>query len=169
MLPCTPKSNPHPTPPTWPAFLIFFNCFNKKQTKKVKKGNGRINWKKKKTKFKKFTPLSLKIYSDSLSLSLLPALPLPGRSAVLHRIPSPPAGIFLSLVRTSPARNSLSLSLSFRHSLFPASRPSFFTGFPQLSRPPLSEWRLDFLIFFPFFFCLTQGTIFFFFFFLFFF
>jgi hypothetical protein len=61
-----------------------------------------------------------------LSLSLSPALPLPGRSAVLvHRIPSPPAGIFLSLVRTSPARNTLSPL---------PSQPFLFTG-KDLSPP----------------------------------
>jgi hypothetical protein len=63
---------------------------------------------------------------DSVSLSLSPALPLPGRSAVLvHRIPSPPAGIFLSLVRTSPARNTLSPL---------PSQPFLFTG-KDLSPP----------------------------------
>jgi hypothetical protein len=58
--------------------------------------------------------LSLSKLTLSLSLSFSPALPLPGRSAVLHRIPS--------------------LSLSLRHSLFPAGRPSLFTGF-RLHRP----------------------------------
>jgi hypothetical protein len=105
--------------------------------------------KKKKTKFKIYSSpltLSLSKFTDSLSLSLSlslrhslfptgqpsftgfclslsPALPLPGRSAVLHRIPSPPVGRPFSSDSVSTSRH---LSLS--------PEPFLFTG-EDLSPP----------------------------------
>jgi hypothetical protein len=113
----------------------------------------------------KFTDsLSLKTYS--LSLSFSPALPLPGRSAVLHRIPS----LSLSLSGTPSSRpvgrpcSPDSVSTGRHLSL---SRP-YFTGekhslsSPQPTVPlhrqgPFSTGKVAF----PFFF-LTEGTTFFF-------
>jgi hypothetical protein len=135
MLPCTLRSHPHPTPPTWTAFSPLFYCLNKNQTKKVKRGKWADKLKKKKTKFKILSSpltLSLSKFTDSLSLSFSfsPALPLPGRSAVLHRIPS------LSLSGTPssrpvgrPSPDSVSTG-----------RPSFFIGFRlSLSGTPSSR------------------------------
>jgi hypothetical protein len=116
------------------SFSLFY-CLNKNQTKKVKRGKWADKLKKKKTKFKILSSpltLSLSKFTDSLSLSFSfsPALPLPGRSAVLHRIPS------LSLSGTPssrpvgrPSPDSVSTG-----------RPSFFIGFRlSLSGTPSSR------------------------------
>jgi hypothetical protein len=117
------KFHPHPTPPTWTAFLNLFYCLNKKQTKKVKRAKWADKLKKKKTKFKIYSSLSL-----SLSLSGTPSSWPVGRPSSPDSVST---GRHLSLSRPYfiGDKHTLSLSLSL---LSPASRSSL----PARTFPP---------------------------------